>query len=252
MCTFYSGIAGVKGTPLIVWDSWRRTHRPIFPVLALAFQDTPWRSMWALTTGHSGLSGCDLCFQRGSTMLESGERLGSVRWLGCHHPAPFCAFDEHGNWVTGETKLSTDEGTFDAGVAGALMVTDVLHKLRCAEADSARKRALDRCPLPIGASHGGSLTADPSSAEQARLTKGANNLYHAMQGSWLHEETCSCGLWLAMETKPNLCCGVKSVQKHMQNDMRCTTRSTFRWAAAAHLFLPSYLTSCAFRTSQRM
>lgn len=166
--------AVVKGTPIIVWGSWTRAHRPIFPVLAFAFQDTPWRSMWALTSGHSGASGCDFCFQRGSTTNDKGDRLGAVRWLGCYHSSPFCIFDEEGVWSAGSFKLMQDDDTFDTARANALKVTDPLHKLRCAEAEHARQRAFQRYPVPKGAHNGGNPSAIPNSDEQKKLTQGVH------------------------------------------------------------------------------
>ena len=78
----------VRGAPITVWDSHRQVERKVFPILVFAFADTPARRTWALTTGHSGNSGCDKCFIRGVRELPDGTPLGWSAFCGYYRECP--------------------------------------------------------------------------------------------------------------------------------------------------------------------
>lgn len=78
----------VRGAPITVWDSHRQVERKVFPILVFAFADTPARRSWALTTGHSGNSGCDKCFIRGVRELPDGTPLRWSAFCGYYRECP--------------------------------------------------------------------------------------------------------------------------------------------------------------------
>lgn len=82
----------ITGAPIKVWDSHRKKWRSVFPVLVFAYADTPARRGWALTTGHTGRSGCDKCGIRGIRILPGGIQLNWTAFAGFHHPCPAMVF----------------------------------------------------------------------------------------------------------------------------------------------------------------
>lgn len=89
----FTGNIRVKGTPIRVWDSHRNSWRYVYPILVFAFADTPARRRWALTTGHTGKSGCDKCGIRGFRLLPSGIELNWTAFMGYSSPCPVLLFD---------------------------------------------------------------------------------------------------------------------------------------------------------------
>lgn len=167
--------------------------------------------MWALTCGHSGFSGCDFCYQRGSTTNGLGEPLGTVRWLGCHFQTDFQAFDEQMQLTQGRVLLTSADGTFDTEQANALHVKNVLHKARCVAADEAKQRAFEKFPMPARARGGGDLTEDPSSDDQKQLTKGNFQLFQPIAALLSH--------LIDRGT-------VQNAVLYTPNGMQCTTKTT--------------------------
>ena len=84
----------MNGTPIKVFDSFRRVWRWVYPVLVFAYADTPARRAWALTCGHTGRSGCDKCGIRGVRVLPSGEIVSFTVFVGYAGPTAAMVYDE--------------------------------------------------------------------------------------------------------------------------------------------------------------
>lgn len=90
--TFASGKTQIRGNPIMVWDSFRKRWRKVFPVLVFAYADTPARRGWAMTTGHTGKSGCDKCGIRGVRKLPGGIVLTWTAFAGYFGKCPALLF----------------------------------------------------------------------------------------------------------------------------------------------------------------
>jgi hypothetical protein len=164
----------VTGKSMNIWDPVARKFRKVHLVLALAQADTPFRAIWALLCGHSSRTGCDKCFLRGTKKGPNAEAWGATRFGGYSQHAPTLVFDDLCNWEEGSVIYG--QAKFDPKQAEHLMVSHQKHLLRCKAAEAASMRALEQFPIPRAARNGGDMTADPSSAEQRELTKGASDL----------------------------------------------------------------------------
>lgn len=83
----------IRGTPIKVFDSYRRCHREVFPIFVLAFADTPARRGWLLSTGHTSRSGCDKCGIRSVRKLPGGGTLDFNGFAGYTAAVPAKVYD---------------------------------------------------------------------------------------------------------------------------------------------------------------
>lgn len=72
----------MTGKGVEVWDSHRKQHRTVLPILVVAYADTPARRGWALTCGHTSRSGCDKCGLRSTRVLPNGDPISFSAFLG--------------------------------------------------------------------------------------------------------------------------------------------------------------------------
>ena len=78
----------MTGNAITVYDIYVGEYKEVHPRLVYAVADTPARRGWALTTGHTSLSGCDKCGLRSTRELPSGDLVQFSAFAGYRDPAP--------------------------------------------------------------------------------------------------------------------------------------------------------------------
>jgi hypothetical protein len=120
----------------------------------------------AKVTGHQGENGCPRCFLLATNTLSDGTDLGTLRWLGCQHPASaqVLRMPQQGQNQAQIVELTNlqflkenaDGGVFDRELAASIEISHEQHRVCARTAGLAYQNAMQQhprpCPIPVGAS----------------------------------------------------------------------------------------------------